>query len=100
MVALLVVMVPAAALGTPDAQQGGNFMVSVAGTAVGSIAHQIASDDAFISGDCSHLMMHLFLGIGLLGVAELIALPIKNYLLLLASHILTAHNTRVVLKLS
>jgi hypothetical protein len=38
---LLVVMVPAAALGTPAAQQGGNFMVSVAGTAVGSIPHQI-----------------------------------------------------------
>ena len=42
MVALLVVMVPAAALGTPAAQQpGGNFVVSVAGTAVGSIPHQI-----------------------------------------------------------
>jgi hypothetical protein len=41
MVLLLVVMVPAAALGTPAAQQGGNFMVSVAGTAVGSIPHQI-----------------------------------------------------------
>jgi hypothetical protein len=40
-VALLVVMVPAAALGTPAAQQGGNFMVSVAGTAVGSIPHLI-----------------------------------------------------------
>lgn len=38
---LLVVIVPAAALGTPAAQQGGNFMVSVAGTAVGSIPHQI-----------------------------------------------------------
>jgi hypothetical protein len=35
-------MVPAAALGTPAAQQsGGNFNVSVAGTAVGSIPHQI-----------------------------------------------------------
>ena len=34
-------MVPAAALGTPVAQQGANFMVSVAGTAVGSIPHQI-----------------------------------------------------------
>jgi hypothetical protein len=42
MVALLVVMVPAAALGTPAAQQsGGNFIVSVAGTAAGSIPHQI-----------------------------------------------------------
>jgi hypothetical protein len=38
---LLVVMVPAATLGTPATQQGGNFMVSVAGTAVGSIPHQI-----------------------------------------------------------
>jgi hypothetical protein len=34
-------MVPAAALGTPAAQQAGNFMVSVAGTAVGSAPHQI-----------------------------------------------------------
>src|SRR5215207_2769668 len=35
-------MVPAAALGTPAAQQsGGNFIVSVAGTAAGSIPHQI-----------------------------------------------------------
>jgi hypothetical protein len=33
-------MVPAAALGTPT-QPGGNFMVSVAGTATGSIPHQI-----------------------------------------------------------
>ena len=42
MVALLVVMVPAAALGTPAAQQPvGNFIVSVAGTAAGSIPHQI-----------------------------------------------------------
>jgi hypothetical protein len=29
------------ALGTPAAQQSGNFFVSVAGTAVGSIPHQI-----------------------------------------------------------
>lgn len=41
MVTVLVVMVPAAALGTPVAQQGANFVVSVAGTAVGSIPHQI-----------------------------------------------------------
>ena len=41
MVILLVVMIPAAALGTPAAQQGANFMVTVAGTAVGSIPHQI-----------------------------------------------------------
>lgn len=41
MVIVLVVMVPTAALGTPAAQQGGNFLVSVAGTAVGSIPHQI-----------------------------------------------------------
>ena len=41
MVILLVVMVPTAALGTPAAQQGGNFLVAVAGTAVGSIPHQI-----------------------------------------------------------
>ena len=41
MVILLVVTVPAAAFGTPAAQQGGNFLVSVAGTAVGSIPHQI-----------------------------------------------------------
>jgi hypothetical protein len=41
MVVLLVVMVPAAALGTPTAQQSGNFNVSVAGTAVDSIPHQI-----------------------------------------------------------
>ena len=34
-------MVPAAALGTPAAQQSGNFFVSVAGTAVGSVSHQI-----------------------------------------------------------
>jgi hypothetical protein len=34
---LLVVIVPAAALATPATQQGGNFMVSIAGTAVGSI---------------------------------------------------------------
>ena len=40
MVMLLVVMVPAAALGSPAAQQGANFTVSVAGTAVGSIPHQ------------------------------------------------------------
>jgi hypothetical protein len=38
---ILVVMVPTAALGTTAAQQGGNFIVSVAGTAVGSIPHQI-----------------------------------------------------------
>jgi hypothetical protein len=39
---LLIVTIPAAALGTPAAQQsGGNFNVSVAGTAVGSIPHQI-----------------------------------------------------------
>jgi hypothetical protein len=38
---LLVVMVPAAVLGTPAAQQGGNFMISVIGTAFGSIPHQI-----------------------------------------------------------
>jgi hypothetical protein len=41
MVILLVVMVPAAAFGTPAAQQGGNFLVSVAGTTVGSIPRQI-----------------------------------------------------------
>jgi hypothetical protein len=41
LVILLIVIVPAATLGTPVAQQGGNFMVSVAGTAVGSIPHQI-----------------------------------------------------------
>lgn len=41
MVTLLVVMVPAAALGTPAALQGGSFLVSVAGTALGSIPHQI-----------------------------------------------------------
>src|ERR671918_630416 len=41
MVILLVITIPAAALGTPAAQQGGNFMVSVAGTAAGSIPHQI-----------------------------------------------------------
>jgi hypothetical protein len=42
MVVLLIVTVPAAALGSPAAQQsGGNFIVSVAGTAVGSIPHQI-----------------------------------------------------------
>jgi hypothetical protein len=41
MVILLVVMVPAAAFGTLAAQQGGNFLVSVAGTAVGPIPHQI-----------------------------------------------------------
>jgi hypothetical protein len=41
MVIVLVVMVPTAALGTPAAQHGGNFMVAVAGTAVGSIPHQI-----------------------------------------------------------
>ena len=40
-VTLLVIMVPATALGTPAAQQGGNFLVSVAGTAAGSIPHQI-----------------------------------------------------------
>jgi uncharacterized membrane protein YgcG len=34
-------MVPSAALGTPAALQGGNFLVSVAGTAAGSIPHQI-----------------------------------------------------------
>jgi hypothetical protein len=34
-------MVPTAAIGTPTTQQGGNFMVSVAGTAVGSVSHQI-----------------------------------------------------------
>jgi uncharacterized membrane protein YgcG len=34
-------MVPAATLGTPAAQQGGNFMVSVAGTAVDSLPHLI-----------------------------------------------------------
>ena len=39
--AMLVGIVPAAALGTPATQRGGNFMVSVAGTAVGSIPHQI-----------------------------------------------------------
>ncbi|MGI8833630.1 MAG: hypothetical protein ACR2IS_13470, partial [Nitrososphaeraceae archaeon] len=38
---ILAVMVPASAFGTPAAQQGGNFMVSVAGTAAGSIPHQI-----------------------------------------------------------
>jgi hypothetical protein len=38
---LLVVMVPAAVLGTPAARQGGNFMISVIGTAFGSIPHQI-----------------------------------------------------------
>ena len=38
---LFVAIVPAAALGTPTAQQSGNFNVSVAGTAVGSIPHQI-----------------------------------------------------------
>ena len=38
---LLLVMAPATALGTPAAQQAGNFMVSVAGTAVGSVPHQI-----------------------------------------------------------
>jgi hypothetical protein len=42
MVALLVVMVPATALGTPATQQsGGNFIVSVAGSAAGSVPHQI-----------------------------------------------------------
>jgi hypothetical protein len=41
LIMLLVVMVPATALGTPAAQQGGNFVVSVAGTAAGSIPHQI-----------------------------------------------------------
>jgi hypothetical protein len=41
LVVLLVVMVPTAALGTPTSKQGGNFMVSVAGTAVGSVSHQI-----------------------------------------------------------
>src|SRR5918995_2493947 len=40
-VMLFVAFVPAAAFGTPTAQQGGNFNVSVAGTAVGSIPHQI-----------------------------------------------------------
>ncbi|HET9357586.1 MAG TPA: hypothetical protein VFN98_05795 [Nitrososphaeraceae archaeon] len=35
---LFVAIVP---FGTPAAQQGGNFVVSVAGTAVGSIPHQI-----------------------------------------------------------
>jgi hypothetical protein len=41
MVVLLIVTVPAAALGTPATQQsGGNFIVSVAGTAAGSIPHQ------------------------------------------------------------
>jgi hypothetical protein len=38
---LFVAIVPAAAFGTPTAQQSGNFNVSVAGTAVGSIPHQI-----------------------------------------------------------
>jgi hypothetical protein len=39
----LIFMVPTAAFGTPAAttQQGGTFMVSVAGTAVGSTPHQI-----------------------------------------------------------
>ena len=37
----LIVMVPTAAFGTPAALPGGNFMVSVAGTAAGSIPHQI-----------------------------------------------------------
>jgi hypothetical protein len=41
LIMLLLVTVPAAALGTPAAQQGGNFVVSVAGTAVGSVPHQI-----------------------------------------------------------
>jgi hypothetical protein len=41
MVILLVVMVPAAALVTPAAQQSGNFFVSITGTAVGSVPHQI-----------------------------------------------------------
>jgi hypothetical protein len=41
MVIILVVMIPAAALGTPAAQKSGNLMVSVAGTAVDSIPHQI-----------------------------------------------------------
>jgi hypothetical protein len=38
---MFVAIVPAAAFGTPTAQQTGNFNVSVAGTAVGSIPHQI-----------------------------------------------------------
>ena len=37
---VLVVTISAAALGT-SAQPNGNFMVSVAGTAVGSVPHQI-----------------------------------------------------------
>ena len=38
---LFVAIVPAATFGTPTAQQSGNFNVSVAGTAVDSIPHQI-----------------------------------------------------------
>ena len=38
---LLLVIAPATALGTPATQKAGNFMVSVAGTAVGSVPHQI-----------------------------------------------------------
>jgi hypothetical protein len=41
MVTSLVVTFPSAALGTPAAEQDANFMVSVVGTAVGSIPHQI-----------------------------------------------------------
>ena len=41
---LLLVIAPATALGTPAAQKAGNFMVSVAGTAVGSVPHQIDSE--------------------------------------------------------
>ncbi len=42
MVIVLVVTIPAAALGSPATQQpGGNFMVSVAGTAAGSVPYQI-----------------------------------------------------------
>ena len=40
MVMVLVVAISAAALGT-SAQQNGNFMVSVTGTAAGSVPHQI-----------------------------------------------------------
>ena len=38
---LLLVIAPATALGTPAPQQAGNFTVSVAGTADGSVPHQI-----------------------------------------------------------
>jgi hypothetical protein len=41
LIVILFIAIPAAAFGTPAAPQGGNFTVSVAGTTVGAVPHQI-----------------------------------------------------------